>query len=160
MKDKSIEVKATNNLTGVTGEYYVCAELGKQGVLELLTPKNNPLFDVIAVNDDATKMVSIQVKTMSLQNKQGWKLGMDTCSQKNNKNLYVVLVNLLRENVDYYIFKYDDLSKKIETLYSTYLETPKRNGEKRKDIAFRWLDLKDLTEKDTQNKNNWRILGF
>jgi hypothetical protein len=54
----------TNNLTGATGEYFVCAELGKQGILALLTPKNNPLFDVIVTNATATKMVSIQVKTI------------------------------------------------------------------------------------------------
>ena len=39
----------SNNLTGVTGEYFVCAELGKRGILALLTPKNNPLFDVVAL---------------------------------------------------------------------------------------------------------------
>jgi len=42
--------KKSNNLVGVTGEYFVCAELGKRGILALLTPKNNPLFDKIAVN--------------------------------------------------------------------------------------------------------------
>jgi hypothetical protein len=150
----------TNNLTGATGEYFVCAELGKQGVLALLTPKNNPLFDVIATNATATKMVSIQVKTMSLRNKQGWRMGIDICTPKNNKNLFVVLVNLTGTTVDYYVFKYDVLSKKIAELYTTYLSTLKRNGEKRKDIAFRWLDLKHFTEKEKQSKNNWSVLGF
>lgn len=55
----------SNNLTGVTGEYFVCAELGKRGILALLTPKNNPLFDVVAVSLDAKRTVTIQVKTMS-----------------------------------------------------------------------------------------------
>ena len=36
-------------MVGVTGEYYVCAELGKKGILALLTPKNNPLFDIVAI---------------------------------------------------------------------------------------------------------------
>ena len=150
----------TNNLTGATGEYFVCAELGKQGVLALLTPKNNPLFDVIAINATATKMVSIQVKTMSLRNKQGWRMGIDICTPKNNKNLFVVLVNLTGTSVDYYVFKYDILANKIAELYTTYLKTLKRNGEQRKDIAFRWLDLKHFTEKEKLSKNNWSILGF
>ncbi|MBK7039654.1 MAG: aspartate-ammonia lyase [Bacteroidetes bacterium] len=152
--------KQTNNLTGATGEYYVCAELGRQGILALLTPKNNPLFDVIATNVDATKIVSIQVKTMGLQNTQGWKLGMDICTPKNNKNLYVVLVNLTSDTVDYYIFKYDDLSKRIVKLYETYLNTLKRNGEKRKDTTLRWFNLNQFTEKERQNKNNGDVLGF
>jgi len=67
--------KKSNNLVGVTGEYYVCAELGKIGVLALLTPKNNPLFDIVAVSPDASRTVTIQVKTMSEHNKAGWKLG-------------------------------------------------------------------------------------
>lgn len=150
----------TNNLKGATGEYNVCAKLGKQGILALLTPKNNPLFDVIATNATATKMVSIQVKTMSLRNKQGWRMGIDICTPKNNKNLFVVLVNLTGTTVDYYVFKYDVLSNKIAELYTTYLSTLKRNGEQRKDIAFRWLDLKHFTEKEKQSKNNWSILGF
>jgi len=33
--------KRSNNLVGVTGEYFVCAELGKRGILALLTPKKN-----------------------------------------------------------------------------------------------------------------------
>lgn len=63
--------KTSNNLLGVTGEYYVCAELGKKGILALLTPKNNPLFDVVAVTPDAVRAVTIQVKTMSQENTQG-----------------------------------------------------------------------------------------
>jgi hypothetical protein len=114
----------------------------------------------MAANADATRIVSIQVKTMSMRNKQGWKLGKDICTPKNNKNLFVVLVNLTGNTVDYYVFKYDILAKKNARLYQTYINTPKRNGEKRKDIAFRWLDLKDVTEAEKQNKNNWDVLGF
>src|SRR5437588_11301507 len=67
--------KMTNNLIGTAGVYYVCAELCRLGYLALLTPKNNPLFDVVATNIDGTKAVSIQVKTRSINNTQGWKIG-------------------------------------------------------------------------------------
>lgn len=67
--------KASNNLVGTAGEYYVCAELCRRGFLALLTPKNNPLFDVVTTNAGRTKAVSIQVKTRSIRNEQGWKLG-------------------------------------------------------------------------------------
>lgn len=152
--------KKSNNLVGVTGEYYVCAELGKRGILALLTPKNNPLFDIVAVSSDAKRTVTIQVKTMSEQNKQGWKLGMDICERKNNPNLFTVLVNLTDDHVDFYIYEYDVLSEKVEQIYSDYLSTPKRNGEDRKDIAFRWFDLKQFSADDHARKNNWGILGF
>jgi hypothetical protein len=72
-------------MIGSAGEYYVCAELCRRNILALVTPKNNPLFDVIAVDSSSQKTVSIQVKTMSLQNEQGWKLGKDICQKRNNQ---------------------------------------------------------------------------
>jgi hypothetical protein len=151
----------SNNLTGVTGEYFVCAELGKLGVLALITPKNNPLFDIVAVAPDASRMVSIQVKTMSIGNKQGWKLGLDICQRKNNDNLYVVLVNLTTgKEIEYYIYEYDVLSERVNNLYQEYLNTPKRDGGQRKDIAFRWFNLNDFTTDDLARKNKWDLLGF
>ena len=113
--------KKSNNLTGVTGKYFVCAELGKQGILALLTPKNNPLFDVVAVSADASRTVTIQVKTMSQGNNQGWKLGVDICTTKNNPLLYTILVNLTGSQIDYYIYEYDVLSEKIKNIYSQFL---------------------------------------
>ena len=86
--------KSSNNLVGIAGEYYVCAELCRRGYLALLTPKNNPLFDVIASTPDGSKTVSIQVKTRSIRNKQGWKLGKDITTKKGNPDLFIVLVNL------------------------------------------------------------------
>lgn len=152
--------KKSNNLTGVTGEYFVCAELGKRGILALLTPKNNPLFDVVAVSQDAKRTVTIQVKTMSERNKQGWKLGVDICKRKNNPQLYTILVNLTSEEIEYYIYEYDVLSERVEAAYAKYLAVPKRDGMARKDIKFRWYDLKNFIEDDHSRKNNWDLLGF
>lgn len=33
-------MSSKNNITGVTGEYFVSAELGKRNILALTTPKN------------------------------------------------------------------------------------------------------------------------
>jgi hypothetical protein len=152
--------KKSNNLVGVTGEYFVCAELGKRGILALLTPKNNPLFDVVAVAPDASRSVTIQVKTMSERNNAGWKLGVDICERKNNPMLYTVLVNLTGNEIEYYIYEYDVLSERVEKAYADYLSIPKKDGDPRKDIAFRWYDLKLFTADDHSRKNNWNILGF
>lgn len=140
--------------------YYVCAELGNQGILALLTPKNNPIFDIVAVALDASRTVTIQVKTMSQNNKQGWKLGKEICNRKNNPNLFTVLVNLSSDEIEYYIYEYDTLSEKVENAYLNYLNIPKKDGNKRKDIDFRWWDLKLFTEDDKNRKNNWNLLGF
>lgn len=152
--------KQSNNLIGVTGEYFVCAELGRRGILALATPKNNPLFDIVAVSPDASKTVLIQVKTMSEGNNQGWKLGVDICVKKNNPLLFSVLMNVTNEKIDYYIYEYDVLAEIVQLSYKKYLEVPKRNGDKRKDIGFRWHDLKQFTNEDKRRKNAWDILGF
>ena len=148
--------KSTNNLVGTAGEYFVCAELCRKGYLALLTPKNNPLFDVIAATQDGSKTVSIQVKTRSIGNKQGWKLGKDITVKRNDPNLFVVLVNLEEAGLpDFYIYEYDSLANVVEQNYNTYITTPKRDGTKRKEVGFRWHDTKLFTDDDRKRKNNW-----
>lgn len=85
---------SSNNLVETAGEYYVCAELCRRGYLELLTLKNNPLFDVVASTQDGSKSVSIQVKIRSIGNEQGWKLEKNITTKKGNHSLFIVLVNL------------------------------------------------------------------
>ena len=58
------------------------------------SPENNPLFAVIASTQDGSRTVSIQVKTSSIRNKQGWKLGKDIAVKRNTPGLFVVLVNI------------------------------------------------------------------
>jgi hypothetical protein len=148
--------KISNTVIGVAGEYYVCAELCKRGYLSLMTPKNNPLFDVVVTNSDGSKTAAIQVKTMSIHNKQGWKLGKDISIKQNNENLFVVLVNLIEDGLpEFYIYEYDILSNIINGNYRKYLETLKKDGTKRKDVDFRWHDFKFFTDEDKKRKSKW-----
>ncbi|MDZ5470417.1 aspartate-ammonia lyase [Bacillus sp. 31A1R] len=151
---------ADKNLTGVTGEYFVCAELGKQGILALLTPKNNPLFDIVATSPETGRTVWIQVKTMALENKQGFLLNKSVCEKKKNDNLYTVLVNLKVDKNEYFIYKYDELAELVSNNYKRYLSIPKRDGDPRKDTQRRWHDFRDFTQEDWNRKNNWSLLGF
>ena len=50
-------------LIGNAGEYYVMAELLKQGIITALTPRNAPSFDILATRKNQT--VRIRVKTKS-----------------------------------------------------------------------------------------------
>jgi len=150
--------KSVNNLVGTAGEYYVCAELCKRGYLALMTPKNNPLFDVVVSNSDGSKTVSIQVKTRSIHNKQGWKLGKDITEKKNNPNLFVILVNLEEDYPEFYIYEYDELADIVERNYQKYISTPKRDGSQRQEVPFRWHDIKNFTEDDKNRKNKWELI--
>jgi hypothetical protein len=42
--------KVSKSLVRVAGEYSVYAELCPQGILALITPKNNPLYDIVAAD--------------------------------------------------------------------------------------------------------------
>ncbi|MCC6126019.1 MAG: aspartate-ammonia lyase [Pirellulales bacterium] len=151
--------KKLNSLTGVAGEYYVCAELAKRGYVAVLAPKNNPLFDLVVMNQEGTHSVSIQVKTRSSDNKQGWKLGKDIEHKHENSELFVVLVALKEEGYpDFYIYPHDELSGRVAGQYEEYISEVKRDGKPRKDVGFRWHDLKYFTDYDHSRKNDWILL--
>ena len=147
---------ALNNLVGTAGEYYVCAELCRRGYLALMTPKNNPVFDVVATSRDGTKTVSIQVKTRSMRNMQGWKLGADMEAEDHPKGLFVVLVNM-HDNAppDFYIYKHKELGKRVKAVYSAYMAKPKKDGTPKKEVGFRWFDEVSFTDDDRKRKNVW-----
>ena len=87
-------------------------------------------------------------------------MGKDVCIRKKNPNLFTVLVNLSGNEIEYYIYEYDVLSERVESAYAEYIEKPKRDGGERKDIDFRWWDLKKFKDDDLRRKNNWELLGF
>jgi hypothetical protein len=148
---------SANNLVGTAGEYFVCAEMCRRGYLALLTPKNNPLFDVMVTSHDGERTVAIQVKTRSVHNKQGWKLGPNMASEANAKGLFVVLVNLHESGLpDFHIYNHAVLSKRVQEVYSAYMAKPKRDGTARKEVGFRWFDEISFTEADRACKNNWQ----
>lgn len=152
-----------NVLVGLTGEYFVCAELSSRGIVAVPAPKNNPEIDVIATTPDGSRFANIQVKTMSVHNKQGWKLGKSIENRIGSKHFFVVLVNLtaISKMPEFYIFQRDELADLVRANYQKYLSKPTRIGGKRKDIGFRWLDFRDFPEKLRKEKfSNWQALGL
>ena len=150
-----------NSMIGNAGEYYVCAELCKRNILALITPKNNPLFDIVASDPAGKRSVNIQLKTMSITNKQGWKFGMSMAEKRNNPNLFVVLVNMHEDKPnDYYIYKYDDLAVRVSEVYQEYISAKKKDGTSKKDLKFRFFDFRYFKKKDRNRLNKWSMLGF
>ncbi|WP_373059988.1 aspartate-ammonia lyase [Zunongwangia sp. H14] len=145
------------NLTGTAGEYFVCSELSQRDILPLLTPKNNPLFDIIATNQDGSRYVAIQVKTMGHGNKQGWKLNKQIQVYKNNPNLFLVLVNLTEGgNSDFYVYQYDKFVEKVNCTYQAYIDKPHHiTGKPKKEVNFRWYNFADFAPDDFERKNDW-----
>lgn len=148
-------------MIGTAGEYYVCAELCRRNILALPSSKNNPLFDILASDTEGRRTVAIQVKTMGLKNEIGWKLGKDIEICHGNPNLFVVLVNMKENGTnEFYIYGHDEFANKVRERYEDHIRTPKRNGEPRKEVGFRWYDFKFFTADDYRRKNKWGLLGF
>ena len=147
------------NLVGAAGEYYVCAELCRLGVLAVLTPKNNPLFDVVATATDGSKSVTIQVKTRSIHNKLGWKLGVDIATADKAKGQLIILVNLHEKLLpDFFVYTPEDLAAKVHSVYEKYISTPKRDGTPRKAVGFRWFDESSFAPDDHSRMNDWSLV--
>lgn len=136
------------HMSGNTGEYYVCAELGRRGILGLLAPKNNPLYDIVATNQDGTHTSHIQVKTCQ-QHVHSWSLNSDMAQPKGNNNLFVILVKLYDTGISYFIWKYDDLAMKLQTKFGT------------NPSGTLTMTEKDFTHQElSQTINQWNVLGF
>lgn len=61
-------MKKDNQVTGNVGLYYVCYRLSKMGWNAMPTARNARGIDLIAYNADCSKMLGIQVKTLSKRN--------------------------------------------------------------------------------------------
>jgi len=158
-----MEKFSKNILIGSTGEYFVCAELSNRGIVAVPAPKNNPEIDVMATSPDSCRFANIQVKTMSIGNKQGWKLNKNIENKMGADNLFVVLVNLLSagQMPEFYIFHRDELAELIKNNYQRYISIPKKDGSRRKDIDFRWFDFREQDfsiELRKEKLNNWKLL--
>ena len=81
----------------------------------------------MVTTSSGTRSATIQVKTRSITNKQGCKLGSDIIKKKGNPNLFVALVELRETGFpDVWIYEYDALAERISVLFANYIATPKK----------------------------------
>ena len=127
-----------SNITGAAGEYYVAAEISKRGGIGTLTVKNTPMIDVIATNLKNGKSANIQVKTMSVNNEQGWKLTEKVENKSAIKNHFYVFVNLKKNELpDYYIIPFNEFADFIIKKYERWLGQKDRKENPHKDNNIR-----------------------
>lgn len=148
-------------IIGVAGEYFVAAELSQLGIVATLTLKNTPSIDVLATNLENGKFVNIQVKTMSVGNKTGWRLSQKDEVISNIKNHFYVMVNLQGNGQlpEYYIIPQAKLAKLIHDDHRKWLA----GNPKRKDTTMRLFNpFRDEIQKKFGEKyrNNWKVLGL
>ncbi|MCF1192501.1 hypothetical protein LRR18_12975 [Mangrovimonas sp. AS39] len=101
-----ISEKLPKNSSGLSGEYFVAAELYRRGFSVGLTIGNAKAIDILAEKDG--KAFQIQVKTIRSKKSVGWPL----MEHQIKENVIYILVNLnLEEQPDYYIMSPDEIRK-------------------------------------------------
>ncbi len=143
----------------VAWEYFVAAELSQRGIIATLTLKNTPSIDILATNLETGKFANIQVKTMSIENNQGWRLWEKDEKNSKIKNHFYILVNLQWESKipEYYVFHQKILATYIRKGHKKRLNWDKN----RKDNTFRVFDpyrRKDVKKFADKYRDKWELL--
>lgn len=131
----SISLEST--LVGVAGEYLVAGELSLRGHIASITLRNSRGIDIIASNRDATKSVSIQVKTNS-NGKPVWLLNKKAETLHSDSHFYVfVALSKIGERPGYYVVPSKDVASFAAKKHQEWLSCKKRDGSERKDTSMR-----------------------
>ena len=142
-----------STLVGVAGEYFVAAELSIRGYLASITLRNSRGIDIIASSSDATRSVSIQVKTSS-GNVPKWMLTEKSESFRADNHFYVfVLLREVGSRPDFHIVPSQLVAEYVATSHGQWLAGKKAGGSSRKDSTMR-----NFRDTDLQYKEAWELL--
>jgi len=141
-------------LVGVSGEYFVAAELSRRGYIASITLRNTRGVDILAANADASRSVGIQVKT-SRENEKNWLL--NKTAEDAASNTFYVFVNLNGpdERPAYHVVPGKDVADYVRESHRRWISTLGRDGTPRHDTSMRHF-------KDVENKylDRWELLGL
>jgi len=118
-------------LIGNAGEYYVMAELLKQGIIAALAPRNAPSFDILATSNN--RNIKIRVKTKS-QEYPIWQYSVkkdgSIFHHFSKDGDFTVLVDLAIETKDlkFYIVPTCKIDKWLKKDFKEWIETPGKNN--------------------------------
>lgn len=140
-------------LAGVSGEYFVAAELSRRGYICSITLKNTKGIDILVCNEEATKNLGIQVKTNQI-NKSEWVLN-EKCEKLNDENIFYVFVNLRSTDFlpEYYIVPSKVVARYTSMNHKKWLSEKGKNGQQRNDSTMR--KFKDI---DKEYLGRWDLL--
>lgn len=146
--------KLSAGLCGVSGEYFVAAELSRRGYIASITLRNTRGVDILASNGDATKSVGIQVKTSQGTGKS-WMLNKKVESDVATNLIFVFVQLNALDSPDYYIVPKEVVSKFAGDNHKKWLETPGRKGQPHKDTAIR-----QFKDQEDSYLGRWDLLGL
>jgi len=144
---------------GISGEYFVMAELTRMGYVASLTSKNTKAIDLIVSDKTGQRFASIQVKTSNNPVQKTWKLSK-IVETSISGNLYYVFVNLNKgAEPYYYIVPSRYVAYRVNQDYDNWYHTPGKKGQPHNETVMRTFSFVD-EEEANQYKNAWYLLGI
>lgn len=145
--------KLESTLVGVSGEYFVAAELSLRGYLASVTLRNSRGIDIIVSNSDASRSVSVQVKTCK-KGAPRWVLSKKAETYSATNHFYVfVLLHSEGQRPDYYIVPSKAVAEYCSKTHADWLAGKKKDGSSRKDSSVRIFQ-----DKEGRYKEKWNLL--
>ena len=149
----SLSIEST--LVGVAGEYLVAGELTLRGYIASITLRNSRGVDILASNADASRSISVQVKS----NKGGrptWLLTKKSETFFADNHFYIfVALKPYGVRPDYHIVPSAVVASRISEGHAAWLKGTKKNGDPRKDSSMR-----QFTDEEGAYKERWDLLGL
>lgn len=130
-------------LSGVSGEYFVAAELSRKGYIASITLRNTKGVDILCSNSTATKYAGIQVKT-NKGSRNIWVLN-EKCETYFAKNLFYVFVKLNNneKEPEFFVVPSRVVAKFARTNHERWVGTLGRNGKQHINNSMRkFIDIK------------------
>lgn len=145
----------TSLLSGISGEYFVAAELSRLGYIASITLRNTRGIDILASNQNSTRTVAIQVKT-TRKNKPAWMMNVKAEEFKGPNHFYVLVVlRDEKQRPDFYIVPSKEVARYVSKSHQKWLATPGVKGQKHNDTKMRGFA-------DTSGRylEKWDLLGL
>jgi len=145
--------KLTSILAGVSGEYFVAAELSRRGFIASISLRNTRGIDILVTNQEGSKSFTIQCKTSQKKNKK-WVLSdkSETFFSENHFYVFVSLGNL-EEQPDFHIVPSKVVAETISKSHREWLNSLGKSGQKRNDSSMR-----NFLDKDDIYLGRWELL--
>lgn len=159
----------SNKLTGQTGEYLACAELGRRGLIATTFTGNVPEYDLI-VCDESLNTIPIQVKTsrsdtwpskaslwlnIELDEKNKRQINLGPKKITNPDLIYIcVLLGDTQDKDRFFVCKKSDIQNICIKAYKSWMEP--RNWKRPKN--FKSLDNRYRLEDLLEFENNWSLV--
>lgn len=129
--------KLSKGITGIAGEYYVAAELSRNGFMASITLRNNESVDIHASHPSSEKIFKIQVKTK--QYKANRYPLSEKAETRSEPNLFYVFVNLRDklQRPEFFIVPSKEVAQATKQSHKSWLDAKSKSGQPHKDSSMR-----------------------